>query len=143
MPGSRGARWEVVWDRQMGLGAGLGPWGAVESCNAALYWVCGALPILYSFFSWTQRGPTCFPYGYYQPMLPKTFFLPWPILEQHVASVFLLNILVLEISIYHRRNLVDFRRMVRLWLSLHFISRAIRISFGDKLDNAWGHWGGR
>lgn len=76
-------------------------------------------------------------------MLPKTVFLPWSVLEQHMASMFLLYILVLETSIYYCRNVVYFRRLVRLWLSLHFISRAMRISFGDKLDNVWGRWVGR
>lgn len=76
-------------------------------------------------------------------MLPITFFLPWFILEQHMASMFLLYVLVPEISIYYCRNLVYFRRMVGLWLSLHFILRAVRISFSDKLDKAWGHWVGR
>lgn len=127
----------------MGLGAGLGSWETVGSCGGALYRAWDALSSLYSFFGWTQWRPTCIPSGCYQPMLPITFFLPWFILEQHMASMFLLYVLVPEISIYYCRNLVYFRRMVGLWLSLHFILRAVRISFSDKLDKAWGHWVGR
>lgn len=60
-----------------------------------------------------------------------------------MASMFLCYISVPEAGTSCCRNLVCFRRMVRLWLSLHVILRAIRIPAGDKLDKAWDHWVGK